>query len=105
MPRYRYRNEREPETLVEFLESYSVPMLKNMAKLMDPRVPNRKAEVIQVIRRKLEDDAALRTFWEDLDALQRAAVSEAVYSPASSLNQVAFQAKSNRVEYCQADSH
>ena len=82
-----------PRLLSEFLNNYTVPMLKQLAGLLESNSPTRKAQVIAVIRRHLEDTARLQQLWDELDKLQRAAVSEIVHSPSNDFDSAGFRAK------------
>ena len=82
-----------PRLLSEFLNNYTVPMLKQLAGLLESNSPTRKADIIAVIRRHLEDTNRLRQLWDELDKLQRAAVSEVVHSHSNDFDSAGFRAK------------
>ena len=89
----RYRNYSQPETLIEFLDSYVVATLKNLAGLLTSDLPTRKAEIIAIIQKRLEDAASLQRLWEGLDPLGQKAVAEVVHSSSSSFEAASFRAK------------
>ena len=66
--------------------------LKKLAALTGERAPSRKPDMIDVIHRHLEGER-LRTVWEGLDELQRAAVAEVVHSPSDYFSASRFRAK------------
>jgi len=77
----RYYAEGGIPTLNLALSEYmNADELKKLAALTGSRVPTRKAELIDLITRHL-DGNGLRTVWQSLDELQRAAVAEVVHSP------------------------
>lgn len=89
----RRKSTSEPETLHEFLDSYTVPTLKKLAGLLTSDLPTRKAEIIAVIRKRMEDDEGLRKLWQRLDTVQQAAVAEVVHSPSFRFDAHGFRAK------------
>jgi hypothetical protein len=83
----------QPETLRELLENYTVPNLKKLAGLLESGLPTRKAEIVALMVRHLEDAERLRELWRSLDTLQQAAVSEALASPEGRFDPERFHAK------------
>jgi len=94
MPRHSHPN--QYETLHDFLDSYTVPMLKELASGLGANLPTRKAELVSLIQQRLETESSLRQIWESLDALQQAAVSEVLYSPSARFEALVFRAKYGR---------
>jgi hypothetical protein len=82
-----------PDTLRGALENYTVPNLKKLAGLLESGLPTRKAELVALILRHLEDADRLRQLWNSLDTLQQAAVAEVVHSPANQFDADGFRAK------------
>jgi len=82
-----------PRLLPEFLNNYTVPMLKRLAGLLESNLPTRKADIIAVIRKHMEDTGRLRQIWGQLDELQQAAISEVVHSPSERFHSAEFRAK------------
>ncbi len=92
MPR-RSRGKPQPELLGEFLNNYTVPTLKKLAGLLASRLPTRKAELVAIIQKEMEDPDRLRQLWQSLDKLQQAAVAEVVHSPSRRFDAAGFRAK------------
>src|SRR3989338_9233060 len=69
--------------------------LSKLASLTGGRVPARKAERADLIATHLEGDR-LRTVWQSLDELQKAAVAEVVHSPDTQFRADRFHAKYGR---------
>ncbi|OFW65656.1 MAG: hypothetical protein A2Y74_04050 [Actinobacteria bacterium RBG_13_63_9] len=69
--------------------------LKRLAALTKEKLPTRKADLAAVIMRHL-DGERLRTVWQCLDELQRAAVAEVVHSSATQFLADRFRAKYGR---------
>jgi hypothetical protein len=82
----------QPITLKDSLESYTVPPLKKLAGLLTTNPPTRKADLVSLIQRELENPERLRQLWDKLDTLQQAAVAEAVHS-AGNFEAAVFRAK------------
>jgi len=78
--------------LSEFMNSDD---LKKLAALTKEKLPTRKADLAAVIKRYLDGDR-LRTGWQCLDELQRAAVAEVVHSSSTEFEADRFQAKYGR---------
>jgi len=83
----------QPEQLREFLEKYTVAVLRKLAKLVTAHLPNRKADLIAVIEAELMNPERLKQLWTSLDELQRAAVAEVVHGPSLAFDADAFRAK------------
>ncbi len=76
----RYSNEDRIPTLAAALsKQMSAGELRKLASLTGSRLPTRKAELAELILRHLQGDR-LRTIFESLDELQKAAVAEVVHS-------------------------
>ncbi|MEE4376624.1 MAG: helicase-associated domain-containing protein [Candidatus Competibacteraceae bacterium] len=90
-----YQNGPQPiSTVAEALQSNTVDSLKALAALLNEKgVPTRKAELIEFIRRHLNDDDKLEALWRRLDTTQQSAVAEAVHGPEPFFNQSKFVAK------------
>lgn len=69
--------------------------LKKLAALTKEKLPTRKADIAAVIKRHLDEDR-LRTVWQCLDELQRAAVAEVVHSSSTKFQADRFHAKYGR---------
>jgi hypothetical protein len=78
--------------LSEFMNSDD---LKKLAALTKEKLPTRKADLAAVIMRHL-DGERLRTVWQCLDELQRAAVAEVVHSSSTEFLADRFHAKYGR---------
>jgi hypothetical protein len=78
--------------LSEFMNSDD---LKKLAALTKEKLPTRKADLAGVIMRHL-DGERLRTVWQYLDELQRAAVAEVVHSSSTEFLTDRFHAKYGR---------
>ena len=78
--------------LSEFMNSDD---LKKLAALTKVKLPTRKADLAAVIMRYL-DGERLRTVWQCLDELQRAAVAEVVHSSSTKFLTDRFHAKYGR---------
>jgi hypothetical protein len=94
MPRGRRNG--QPQALREVLENYTVPNLKALAQVLKEGVPTRKADLVALIVRHLEDADHLRRLWDAMDKLQQAAVSEVVHSPSEVFDANGFRAKYGR---------
>src|ERR1035437_1538585 len=79
-------------TLELALDSMNVDELRKLAALTGQKVPSRKGDIAALIVQHLAGER-LRTVWEGLEELQRAAVAEAVHSPSSRFNAGLFRAK------------
>src|ERR1035437_1931369 len=79
-------------TLELALDSMNVDELRKLAALTGQKAPSRKADIAALVVQHLAGER-LRTVWEGLDELQRAAVAEAVHSPSSQFYSGQFRAK------------
>ena len=89
----RRKSMSQPETLEEVLNTYTVDILKKLAKLVARGLPTRKAELISVIREVLDSPKKLQQLWDQLDTLQQTAVAEVVHSAALRFDRDKFSAK------------
>jgi len=87
------RKVRNPTTLEEYLGNLTVPELKKLTLHVGKNLPTRKADVIAVILETMQDPAALRALWDELDAFQQAAIVEVVHSQTTRFNEQEFRAK------------
>ncbi len=90
----RYRDELPFPTLKEALLSRRVDELKQFAKLLsdEKEKPTRKADLADYVCRHLKG-AGLRAGWAGLDAMQQAAVAEAVHATEGKFDVDRFDAK------------
>ncbi len=77
-------------------EHLNVDELKGLATLTHTRAPTRKAALVEHICQYLEGDR-LRSVWQGLDDLQKAAVAEVVHSPGTTFSAARFRAKYGRL--------
>jgi len=89
----RAKSHSDPQVLKEFLENHTVPVLKKLAGLLERGLPSRKAEIMAVIRKHMENPDRLRELWGYLDPLQQAAVTEVVHASSCRFDTLAFRAK------------
>ena len=89
----RRSSKTSPVLLAQFLQQYTVPMLKKLAALVESYLPTRKVDVIAVIQEYLENPEKLRELWDTLDSVQQAAVAEVVHALTEAFDAVAFRAK------------
>ena len=81
------------ETLEQaLLESYKADTLKALAKLVCHKIPTRKADIVSALCGTMLS-GNLKSRFESLDDMGRAAVREAVFSPEGILDLVRFEAK------------
>jgi len=93
----RYHTDEGIPTLTKALFEYmNADEIKKLARLIGSRVPTRKAELVEHIVRHLEGDR-LRTVWQGMDELQRAAVAEVVHSEGTMFHSDRFRAKYGRL--------
>ncbi|MBI3454213.1 MAG: helicase-associated domain-containing protein [Candidatus Rokubacteria bacterium] len=85
-----------PTLAVALSEHMTAAELKVLATLTKTRAPTRKAELVEHIREYLEGDR-LRTVWQGLDDLQKAAVAEVVHSSDTTFPAERFRAKYGRL--------
>ena len=70
-----------PKTYLEALEGVTTDLLRRLMRALSvPKPqPTRKADMVQAIAVRMDDDALLNAVWERLDALERMAVRETVH--------------------------
>ncbi len=69
--------EQQAQTLTQALERMNTTVLKKLlAQVNSSSRPTRKAELVEAVRAELDGDG-LRTVWDQMDNLQKAAVMEA----------------------------
>jgi hypothetical protein len=90
-----YGGEDGIRTLELALDSINADELRKLVALTGQRVPSKKGDMTALIVQHLAGER-LRTVWEGLDELQRAAVAEAVHSPSSRFDAGRFRAKYGR---------
>jgi hypothetical protein len=88
-----YNSNPQPQYLIDFLQQYTVPQLKQLAGLIASGLPNRKAEVVELIHTHLTAPETLRREWQLLAEIQQAAVAEVVHSAETRLDTAQFKAK------------
>ncbi len=88
-----YRKQPDPQYLIDFLQQYTVPQLRQLAGLVESGLPNRKADIIDVIHTYLTNPDNLRHEWRQFDEMQQAAIAEVVHSNETRLNTAQFKAK------------
>lgn len=88
----RYLDDGEIPTLQSALSDCTSDDLRKLAALTREKAPSRKADIAAVIIRHLEGEG-LRSVWEGLDELQRAAVAEVVHADSPRFNAGQFRAK------------
>ncbi len=86
----------KPDLLRYVLADYTVPTLGALAKVLKEDIPTRKAELVSLILRELEDPNRLRQLWEAMDTLQQAAISETLDSSSGIFDAAGFRAKYGR---------
>ena len=87
-----------PASLKAALTDMTVPTLRKMMRLvgLPPPLPTRKAEIVEALRRAL-DDRTLRELWSRLDELQQAAVSDALHDALHHFDEHRFRARHGRL--------
>jgi len=81
------------ETLLDALfDSYTVDILRPLAKLVCHNIPSRKIDMVNAICNTMLS-AKLKSHFDRLDAIEKAAVQEAAFSPEGELNITQFKAK------------
>jgi hypothetical protein len=90
-----YSDGRIPTLEVALTEHMNADDLKRLAKHTNQKIPTRKADIAAVIKRHL-DGEGLKTVWQGLDDLQRAAVAEVVHSSSTHFLADRFAAKYGR---------
>ena len=68
-------------SLFEIGDSYLAEEIKKIASLISKKIPTRKAEILSFIAEEMGKEDTVLQYWNCLDELQKAAVSEALYSP------------------------
>ncbi|MDT8319275.1 MAG: helicase-associated domain-containing protein [Xanthomonadales bacterium] len=86
---------RIPTLEVALTEHMNVDQLKKLAKHTNQKIPTRKADIAAVVERYLDGDR-LKSVWQSLDELQRAAVAEVVHSSSTRFLADRFAAKYGR---------
>jgi len=81
-----------PTLAVALAEYMNADELKVLATLTKDRAPTRKAELVDHLLAHLASDR-IRTVWEGLDDVQKAAVAEVVHSPGTTFDAERFRAK------------
>lgn len=89
----KYNTNVQPQYLIEFLQQYTVPQLRQLAGLIASGLPSRKADIIDVIHAYLTNPNKLGQEWQQLDEIQQAAIAEVVHSTGTKLDPVQFRAK------------
>ena len=89
----RRSSKQDPEYLREFLEKYTVDMLRALTSYVATGTARRKGELVDAIARRLEDPQELRSQWAALDSLQQAAVVEVAHGDSLGFDGNTFQAK------------
>jgi len=77
----------------EAFQKLTVDALKPLAKLLDKGVGTRKPELVGLLTETMRNATKVRTLYEELDDLGKAAVQEATHDPDGMLDQERFQAK------------
>ena len=85
-----------PTLAAALSEHMNAGELRKLASLTSGPVPTRKAELAHIVAKHLAG-AGLRTAWQSLDELQKAAVAEVVHSPDTQFPADRSQAKYGRV--------
>jgi hypothetical protein len=88
-------DEEEIPTLKLALDCMTANELRKLTALTGEKAPSRKGDMAALVVQYLAGER-LRSIWEGLDELQRAAVAEAVHSPSGQFNSGVFRAKYGR---------
>jgi hypothetical protein len=88
-------DEQQIPTLKLALDGMSADDLRKLTALTGEKAPSRKGDMAALVVQYLAGER-LRSIWEGLDDLQRAAVAEAVHSPSGQFNAGVFRAKYGR---------
>jgi hypothetical protein len=91
-----YRDRLEDPTTAEAIEKLRLDTLRPLAKLVDPDAPTRKQDLVPYLADRLRREDVVRRLYESLDETNRAAVQEALKSPAGRLDSGRFEAKYGR---------
>jgi len=94
MKRY-YSDGTIPTLKAALIVHMNVDDLRKLAKCTDQKIPTRKADIAAVIEQHLSGER-LKSVWQGLDDLQRAAVAEVVYSSSTRFLADRFAAKYGR---------
>jgi hypothetical protein len=79
--------------LLDFLNGYTVPVLKTLAILVAANAPTRKTELVHLIHAHLMSVEGLRAVWQSLDEFQQSAVAETLYAASGRYDAQLFRAK------------
>ena len=88
-------DEEEIPTLKLALDGMTANELRKLTALTGEKAPSRKGDMAALVVQYLAGER-LRSIWEGLDELQRAAVAQAVHSPSGQFNDGVFRAKYGR---------
>jgi hypothetical protein len=88
-------DEEEVPTLKLALDGMTANELRKLTALTGEKAPSRKGDMADLVVQYLAGER-LRSIWEGLDELQRAAVAEAVHSPSGQFDAGVFRAKYGR---------
>jgi hypothetical protein len=88
-------DEEEIPTLELALDGMTANELRKLTALTGEKAPSRKGDMAALVVQYLAGER-LRSIWEGLDELQRAAVAEAVHSPSGQFDAGVFRAKYGR---------
>ncbi|GAX62635.1 hypothetical protein SCALIN_C36_0024 [Candidatus Scalindua japonica] len=95
----RYNSLEFYETVEEALmDGYTAPVVKNICKLLTPKPPTRKLDMVTSICNSIKGDG-LHSIWTRLDNLAQTAVSEIVHSCDNQFDTSRFMAKYGSVPY------
>jgi hypothetical protein len=88
-------DEEEVPTLKLALDGMTANDLRKFTALTGEKAPSRKGDMAALVVQHLAGER-LRSIWEGLDELQRAAVAETVHSPSGQFDAGVFRAKYGR---------
>jgi hypothetical protein len=91
--RYSYPDDWEPVTTQEAFEALRVDDLKRLARLLSKDVPNRKADLVALLTKKMQDPDEVRTLYEQLDETGKNMVREATHAEEGLWHPEQFRAK------------
>ncbi len=95
----RYSSPDYYETVEDALmEEYTVPIIKEICKLLISKPPTRKSDLVASICNSIKGDG-LHSIWSRLDELDQTAVSEIVHSPYFQLDTSKFMVKYGELPY------
>jgi hypothetical protein len=89
----RYNSSSQPQYLIDFLDQYTVAQLKQLASLVASGLPNRKADLIDVIHTYLTNPDNLRREWQLFDDITASRHCRGVHSNETRLDTAQFKAK------------